>query len=167
MESRGTNRSHGSRPQDNQQSQPVRQQSHPDPNELYAPPASVRRAQQKSRTLPNIRGAQTPPSPPPRTVPALSVYKPGPPKPPRYNTAVSRRRTWSPPTFDKAIGAAAGASLSHTRAFRSNDQLDVVSGDHQEENIYEDPDVSGTQSVTSPPPNIAPISGKLSEVRVT
>ena len=143
----------------------------------------MRRENHKPRRLPIIRGAPTvlprpcTPSPPPPSgvVPVLSIYKAGPTKPPCYNEAVARRRTWSPLTFTKVMGNSTEASLSRARAFRSNDQLDMISNDRSQhgnnmpdqwqENVYEDPDeVMSSSTVMSPPPNIAPISGKLSPV---
>lgn len=75
----------------------------------------------------------------------------------KYNYLASlKRRTWSPPTFERVMGAA--SSLQAMRSYRSNDQLDVDTT----ENHYEDLDsVTGAAG----PPKIAPFSGMLAKVR--
>ena len=90
-----------------------------------------------------------PPLPSPAVVAAAS----------RYNYLASlKRRTWSPPTFERVMGAA--SSMHALRSYRSNDQLDMDTG----ENHYEDLD---TVASVIGPPRIAPISGRLQKVRIS
>lgn len=63
-----------------------------------------------------------------------------------------RRKTWSPPTFERVMASAGGNFLS-MRSCHSNDQLAVDSGNS------DDPDAKA-------PPKIAPVSGILNNVSI-